>query len=65
MAGTCGENAQRNGISKGSALQIGRYKKGRLKELVKQNMTVRGLQKMDAQDHTRWRLGCKYRLAPA
>ena len=27
-------------------------------------MTARGLQGLDAQDHERWRLGCKNQLAP-
>ena len=28
-------------------------------------MAARGLQRLDAQDHERWRLGCKNWLTPA
>ena len=42
----------------------GRPKK-RWKEVLECDMTARGLQRLDAQDCERWRLGCKNQLTPA
>ena len=42
----------------------GRPKK-RWKEVLKCDMTARGLQRLHAQDRERWRLGCKNQLTPA
>ena len=39
--------------------------KKRWKEVVEQDMTARGLQRINAQDCTQWRLRCKNRLIPA
>ena len=35
------------------------------KEVLEFDMTARGLQRLDAQDRERWRLGCKNQLTPA
>ena len=37
----------------------------RWKEVLECDMTARGLQRLDAQDRERWRLGCKNQLTPA
>ena len=42
----------------------GRPKK-RWKEVLECDMTARGLQRLDAQDRERWKLGCKNQLTPA
>ena len=39
--------------------------KKRWKEVLECDMTARGLQRLDAQDRERWRLGCKNQLTPA
>ena len=49
-------------------LEVDGTKKGRPKkrwtEVLEYDMTARGLQKLDAQDRERWRLGCKNQLTP-
>ena len=42
-----------------------RRPKKRWKEVLECDMTARGLQRLDAQDRERWRLGCKNQLTPA
>ena len=42
----------------------GRSKK-RWKEVLECDVTARGLQRLDAQDRERWKLGCKNQLTPA
>ena len=39
--------------------------KKRWKEVLERDMTAGGLQRLDAQDRERWRLGCKNQLTPA
>ena len=45
-------------------IKKGRSKK-RWKEVLECDMTARGLQRLDAQDRERWRLGCKNQPTPA
>ena len=42
----------------------GRSKK-RWKEILECDMTAKGLQRLDAQDREKWRLGCKNQQTPA
>ena len=50
-------------------LEVDGTKKGkpkkRWKEVLECDKTARGLQRLDAQDRERWRLGCKNQLTPA
>ena len=60
---------EERGPVKALLLEVNGTKKGRpkkrWKEVVECDMTARGLQRLDAQDRERWRLGCKNQLPPA
>ena len=60
---------EERGPLKALLLEVDGTKKGRpkkrWKEVLKCDMTARGLQRLDAQDQKRWRLGCKNQLTPA
>ena len=60
---------EERGPVKALLLEVDETKKGRLKkrwkEVLECDMTARGLQRLDAQDRERWRLGCKNQLTPA
>ena len=60
---------EESGPVKALLLEVDGTKKGRLKkswkEVLECDMTARGLQRLDAQDRERWRLGCKNQLTPA
>ena len=57
------------GPVKALLLAVDGTKKGRLKkrwkEVLECDMTARGLQRLDAQNRERWRLGCQSQLTPA
>ena len=55
---------QRHYLLEVDGTKKGRPKK-RWKEVLECDMTARGLQRLDAQDRERWRLGCKNQLTPA
>ena len=60
---------EERGPVKALKLEVDGTKKGRpkkrWKKVVESDMIARGLQRLDAQDRERWRLGCKNRLTPA
>ena len=60
---------EERGPVKALLLKVDGTKKGRpkkrWKEVLECDMTARGLQRLDAQDRERWRLGCKNQLTPA
>ena len=59
---------EERGPVKALLLEVDGTKKGpkkRWKEVLECDMTARGLQRLDAQDRERWRLGCKNQLTPA
>ena len=60
---------EKRGPVKTLLLEVDGTKKGRpkkrWKEVLECDMTARGLQRLDAQDRERWRLGCKNHLTPA
>ena len=60
---------EERGPVKALLLEVEGTKKGRpkkrWKEVLECEMTARGLQRLDAQDRERWRLGCKNQLTPA
>ena len=60
---------EERGPVKALLLEVDRTKNGGLKKrwekVLECDMTARGLQRLDAQDHERWRLGCKNQLTPA
>ena len=60
---------EKRGPVKALLLEVDGTKKGRpkkrWKEVLECDMTARGLQRLDAQDRERWRLGCKNQLTPA
>ena len=60
---------EERGPVKALLLEVDGTKKGRPKkrwrEVLECDMTARGLQRLDAQDRERWRLGCKNQLTPA
>ena len=59
---------EERGPVKALLLEVDGTKKGRSKkrwkEVLECDMTARGLQRLDAQDRERWRLGCKNQLTP-
>ena len=60
---------EERGPVKALLLEVDGTKKGRpkkrWKEVLECDMTATGLQRLDAQDRERWRLGCKNQLTPA
>ena len=60
---------EERGPAKALLLEVQGTKKGRpkkrWKEELKCDVTARGLQRLDAQDRERWRLGCKNQLTLA
>ena len=60
---------EERGPVKALLLEVDGTKKGRLKKRWKEvlicDMTARGLQRLDAQDRERWRLGCINQLTSA
>ena len=60
---------EERGPVKALHLKVDETKKGRpkkrWKEVLKRDMIARGLQRLNAQDRERWRVGCKRRLTPA
>ena len=60
---------EERGPVKALKLEVDGTKKGRpkkrWKKVVQSDIIARGLQRLDAQDRERWRLGCKNRLTPA
>ena len=60
---------EERGPLKALLLEVDGTKKGRpkkrWKEVLESDLTARGLQRWDAQDRERWRLGCKNQLTPA
>ena len=60
---------EKRGPVKALLFEVDGTKKGRPKKRWKEvpecDMTARGLQRLVAQDHERWRLGCKNQLTPA